>query len=181
MDGPWRAPFEQAQQRNAPQVEVQLATVSPEGLPFVRTVDLRGVSAEGHLFVFTDSRSRKADHLRTTPRLMLLAWFPKTQEQWLLSGRVALHGVRAEEPWAAVRARAWAQLEASDRLRYVGPPPGFAYVEAGRVPVPREAPPEFLVVSLDVAEADWLTHGPPRRRLSWRLLGPSWVEQAITP
>lgn len=181
MSGPWREPFERALRRNAPQAEVQVATVSPEGLPAVRTVDFRGFSVEGQPLFFTDSRTRKADHLRTNPRLMLHAWFPRTQEQLRLAGRATLHGARAEQPWASLRAGAWGDLGDDERALYVGPPPGYPAVEVGQLKVPREAPPEFLVVSLEVVEADWLAHGPPRRRLGWRLLGPSWVEQALTP
>lgn len=181
MNGPWREPFERALQRNAPQTEVQVATVSPEGLPSVRTVDFRGFSVEGQLLFFTDSRTQKADHLRTNPRLMLHAWFPATQEQFRLAGRATLHGAHADEPWAAVRARAWEDLDDGEQPAYLGPPPGYPAIEVGQLLLPREAPPEFLLVSLEVLEGDWLAHGPPRRRLGWRLLGPSWIEQALTP
>lgn len=181
MNGPWRSAFEFALKQNAPQVEVQVATVSPEGLPFTRTVFLRGLSEDGVPYFFTDSRSRKADHLRTTPRLQLTAWFPKTGEQFRLSGRVALHGLQAEPPWREVREQGWADLPDDERLVYVGPPPGFPAVAVGHLKVPRDAPDEFLLVTLDVTEADWLVQGPPRRRLSFRVLGPTWVEQGLTP
>lgn len=181
MNGPWRAPFESALKQNSPQREVQVATVSPEGLPFVRTVFLRGLSEDGVPFFFTDSRSRKADHLRTTPRLQLVAWFPKTGEQFRLSGRVAMHGAHAEPPWQDLRQTGWAALPVDEQLFYVGPPPGFPAISAGNVKPPREAPAEFLLVTLDVNEVDWLTMGPPRRRLSFRVMGPTWVEQGLTP
>ncbi|HEY0883066.1 MAG TPA: pyridoxamine 5'-phosphate oxidase family protein [Archangium sp.] len=174
-------PFEASLERNAPQREVQVATVSPEGLPFVRTVFLRGLSEDGVPSFFTDSRSRKADHLRTTPRMQVLAWFPKTGEQFRLSGRVALHGVQAEPPWREFRQRGWETLPADERILYVGPPPGFPAVTVGQIAVPHEAPAEFLLVTLDVNEVDWLTMGPPRRRLSFRVMGPTWVEQGLTP
>lgn len=181
MNGPWRPAFEFALKRNAPQMEIQVATVSPEGLPFTRTVYLRGLSADGVPYFFTDARSRKADHLRTTPRVQLHAWFPKTGEQFRLSGRVALHGLRAEEPWRTAREQGWRDLADDERLMYLGPPPGFPAVEVGQLKVPAEAPPEFLVVTLDVTEVDWLVHGPPRRRLNYRMLGPTWMEQGLTP
>jgi len=181
MNGPWRLPFEAALERNAPQREVQVATVSPEGLPFARTMSLRGLSEDGVPYFFTDSRSRKADHLRTTPRLQVSAWFPKTAEQFRLSGRVALHGVQAEPPWREVRQRGWEALPEEERRLFVGPPPGFPAVTAGNLKPPREAPAEFLLVTLDVTDVDWLALGPPQRRLSFRVMGPTWVEQGLTP
>ena len=60
MSSPWRQPFEFALQRNAPQRERQVATVSPEGLPSVRPVVLRGLTPEGAPYFYTDLRSRKA-------------------------------------------------------------------------------------------------------------------------
>lgn len=180
MSPPWRQPFEAALQRNAPQAEVQVATVSPEGIPAVRTVLLRGVE-EGQPYFFTDTRSRKADHLRENPRLALVMWFPKSQEQFRLSGRAQLHGMRAEGPWAELRQRAWTGLPAEEQQFFLGSPPGHAVITHEARPVPPGPPQEFLVVSLEVQEADWLTEAPPPARVGFRLLGNGWVQQALTP
>ena len=58
MTAPWRVPFETALRAHAPLAEIQVATSSPEGMPAVRTVILRGVSVEGFPYFFTDGRSR---------------------------------------------------------------------------------------------------------------------------
>lgn len=181
MSAPWRQPFEAALQHHAPQVEVQVATVSPEGVPAVRTVWLRGLSGEGLPYFFTDTRTRKADHLRQSPRVALHAWFPLTREQFRLSGRATLHGSHAEGAWAELRQHAWARLEEAERLAYIGPPPGHGYVTPFPTEVPPLAPPEFLVVSVEVTDADWLALGPPPTRVGFRLLGSAWVQQALTP
>lgn len=181
VSSPWRQPFEAALQRNAPQAEVQVATVAPEGSPAVRTVLLRGVSVEGNPYFFTDARSRKADHLRQNPRLSLLAWFPKTGEQFRLSGAARLHGWHAEGAWAELRQRAWAALAPHEHQPFLGPPPGQLLLPRLDRPVPPGPPQEFLVVSLEVTEADWLVEGAPPTRVGCRKVGSTWVDQLLTP
>lgn len=181
MSAPWRKPFETALARNAPQTEVQVATVSSEGVPSVRTVLLRGFSAEGLPYFFTDLRTRKANHLAENPRIALLAWFPKTAEQFRLTGRATVHGWRAEGAWAALRRHSWELLAEDDRLTYVGPPPGRTFVDRAPSVTPPAPPQEFLLVTIDVTECDWLAVGPPRTRAEFRLLGAGWVQQSLTP
>jgi hypothetical protein len=181
VSSPWRQPFEAALQRNAPQTQLQAATVTPEGSPAVRTILLRGLSIEGDPYFFTDARSRKADHLRENPRLALVAWFPKSGEQFRLNGRVTLHGRHAEGAWAELRARAWNDLPPHEQQFFLGPPPGQTLIRLEERPVPPGPPQEFLLVSLEVTEADWLVEGPPASRVGYRKLGGGWVEQQLTP
>ena len=181
VSSPWRQPFEAALQRNAPPAEVQVATVTPEGSPAVRTVLLRGMSVEGDPYFFTDTRSRKADHLRENPRLALVAWFPKSGEQFRLSGRATLHGWHAEGAWAELRHHVWAALPPHEQQFFLGPPPGQTLIKLEEHPVPPGPPQEFLVVSLEVTEADWLVEGPSPSRTGYRKLGAGWVEQPLTP
>ena len=111
MSAPWRQPFEQALERNAPQTELQCATVSPEGVPSVRTIQLRGFTPEGFPYFFTDLRSRKAFQLSENPRIALLAWFPKSGEQFRLTGRATLHGWKAEGAFAELRRHGWLETD----------------------------------------------------------------------
>lgn len=181
MSPPWRQPFQTALERNAPQVEVQVGTVSPEGVPAVRTVVLRGFSPEGCPYFFTDLRSRKANHLAENPKVALHAWFPLTQEQFRLNGRASLHGWHAEGAWAELRRHAWEGLDDESRRAFVGPPPGRTLVTPLAVEVPPSPPQEFVLVAVDVTEADWLSLGPPATRAGFRLIGAGWVQQALTP
>ncbi len=181
MSSPWRPPFVAALQRQAPRVEVQVATVSPEGLPAVRTVQLQGVSVDSCPYFFTDLRSRKAGHLAQNPAVALVAWFPDTHEQFCLSGRATLHGLHAEGAWAELRQQGWARLDSAQRQTFGGPPPGRALAPTHEREVLAAPPPEFVVVSVDVAEVDWLTLGPPPSRVDFRLVGAVWVTQALTP
>lgn len=181
MSAPWRQPFETALERNAPQREVQVATVSPEGVPAVRTVLLRGFSVEGCPYFFTDLRSHKANHLTENPKIALHAWFPQTQEQFRLTGRASLHGRHAEGAWAALRNHGWEQTYEGERRSYIGPPPGRTYVTPPLLEVPPGPPQEFVLVTIDVSEADWLCLGPPKTRAGFRLLGAGWVQQSLNP
>lgn len=181
MSGPWRQPFEAALQRHAPLRDVQVATVSPEGVPAVRTVTLQGLSVEGLPYFYTDTRTRKADHLRENPKVALHAWFPLTREQFRLSGRACLHGTHAEGAWAEFRQHAWERLDDAAKRAFIGPPPGHGYVTPVALEVPALAPPEFLLVSVEVRDADWLALGPPPTRVGFRLLGAAWVQQQLTP
>jgi hypothetical protein len=179
MSAPWRQPFESALERNAPQRELQVATASPEGLPSVRTVLLRGLSVEGFPYFFTDLRSRKANHLAENPRVALHVWFRGSGEQFRLTGRATLHGWKAEGAFAALRLQGWQQLDREEQFLYVGPPPGRTYVEPREVP---PAPPqEFVLVTVEVTEADWLAVGPPKTRAGFRLIGAGWVQQSLNP
>lgn len=181
MSSPWRLPFEIALQNNAPQLELQVGTVSADGEPAVRTVIFRGLSAEGAPYFFTDTRTRKADHLRANPKVALHAWFPVTREQFRLTGVATLHGTHAGGPWAALRARAWGRFNDERRLAYLGPPPGHSAIEPVPMDIPSASPPEFLIISVEVTWADWVVLGPPSTRRGYRLLGSSWVQQALTP
>lgn len=65
----------------------QLATVSAQGMPSVRTVVYRGMSADNIIMV-TDNRSEKMQHLRAQPHAEIAWYFPLTREQFRIFGRV---------------------------------------------------------------------------------------------
>ena len=52
--------------KSPPGNRLQVATVSPEGLPSVRSVYLRGLSEDGTVWFFTDARSEKVGELEAT-------------------------------------------------------------------------------------------------------------------
>jgi pyridoxamine 5'-phosphate oxidase len=179
---PWLAPFELAMSRDRPSPRVQVATVSPDGVPSVRTVVLRGVLGDGSPWFHTDARSRKVDHLDSErPHLAMVAWFEASQQQFRLTGRAAVHGAGAPGPWAAVRSAAWERLTPENRAPFFGPAPGRWAVEPAPPPSLEAPPATFVVVSLYVDELDWLRLGPPHQRQSFRKVGATWLVQAITP
>lgn len=81
-----------------------IATVSPDGVPEVRTVALRHASkADAVLEVHTDIVTPKVAALRASPRAALHVWLPKSRLQIRLTTTVEiLTGDRVEEAWAKV-------------------------------------------------------------------------------
>lgn len=161
---------------------MQVATVSPEGLPSIRSVWLRGLSDDGTVWFFTDARSEKVAELTSGGQAALHTWWDATREQFRLTGHAVVHGAHAEGPFAALREELWAKLPEAERRDFLGSPPGRAL---GPPPLsvtpPSAAPPEFAVVAVDVALVDWLRLGPPRRRVLFRRLGSDWIEEEVGP
>lgn len=165
-----------------PNPRVQVATVSSDGVPALRTVVLRGLLGDGTAYFFTDSRSRKVDHLDShPPHLSMLAWFESTQQQFRLSGLATVHGQHAVAPWDTLRVALWSRLPPDERAPFFGAAPGRLLVEGSTVASAEALPPTFVVVSLAVDEVDWLVLGSPNQRASFRKVGATWLSQRVTP
>lgn len=165
-----------------PNPRVQVATVSADGVPSLRTVVLRGLLGDGTPYFFTDARSRKVDHLDANPpHLALLAWFEATRQQFRLSGLATVHGEHAAAPWDTLRVSLWARLPPAERAPFFGPAPGRLLVDAPPIESLEPLPKTFVVVSLTVADVDWLVLGPPHQRASFRKVGATWLSQHLTP
>ncbi|MFO7859456.1 MAG: pyridoxamine 5'-phosphate oxidase [Ectothiorhodospiraceae bacterium] len=65
-----------------------LATVSPAGQPAARTVLLKGVDEAGFVF-YTNTTSRKGQHLAAQPRAALTFYWPPLGRQVLVEGGVS--------------------------------------------------------------------------------------------
>lgn len=102
-----------------------LATVSDKGQPAARTVLLKGVDERGFVF-YTNSRSRKGEHLATQPRAALCFYWPPLNLQILVEGEVCQVSDDEADTYFASRPRlsqigAWASeqsrpLESPDVL-----------------------------------------------------------------
>ena len=66
-------------------------------------------------------------------------------------------------------------------LVFVGPAPGRTYVAPRPIEVPPGPPQEFVLVTVDVTEADWLSVGPPKTRAGFRLIGAGWLQESLNP
>jgi pyridoxamine 5'-phosphate oxidase len=67
--------------------EMTLATASPDGVPSVRMVSLRGIE-DGALRFFTHAGSRKTVELDANPRAALLFYYPALRRQLRIDGVV---------------------------------------------------------------------------------------------
>lgn len=67
-----------------------LGTVSLAGMPEIRTVVLRQVTHDFKLRIYTDSRSKKIEHLLQHPRASLLFYHPKKLLQIQVAGAATI-------------------------------------------------------------------------------------------
>jgi pyridoxamine 5'-phosphate oxidase len=100
----FRAWYDEARSAGLPMPEaVALATATPEGLPSVRMVLLRGLDERGFVF-FTNYDSRKAAELAANPWAALAFYWAPLDRQVRVEGRVEV--VTPEESDAYFRTRA---------------------------------------------------------------------------
>ena len=154
---------------------VQLATLSPQGRPGLRTLVLRGferspASAEMH----TDARAAKARDIAHAGQVTLLAWSSADQLQIRLDGDARLHRdddvARARWEGLSPNARNSYGLRADPGSRVAAPPPRSGWRAApgapGAAPDDRShLPPEqqflqFAVILVSLSGIDVLRLGP---------------------
>ncbi len=169
--------------RDAHNRYVQLATVSSDGSPSVRTVVFRNLLGQpDRIVMVTDARSEKVADIRHDARGEICWYFSRTREQFRLGGTLELVGPGDDES----RLETWNTLSPSARAQFHWPSPA-----ASPVTSPRElnddellAPPDdFLLLVLDIHRTDHLQlRGSPQRRwLSTRGEDGSWRALAVNP
>lgn len=173
----WLEVFEARRALNSPGNRLQLATVDAAGAPAVRTVVLRGFTSTGEAWFFTDARSPKVEHMLREPRVALLAWWERTEEQFRLEGLATVHGEAATGEPALLRDSSWERL-GERRAPFLGPAPGSA---SGSASGDSGSPSNFVVVTVAVARVDWLRLGAVHLRSSFVRNGEVWVRQELVP
>ncbi|MBE9040635.1 pyridoxamine 5'-phosphate oxidase family protein [Oscillatoriales cyanobacterium LEGE 11467] len=192
---PWRAPLAAALHRNRRLSHaryVQLATVRTDGRPANRTVVFRGfLENSDRLQIVTDARSQKVAQVAQIEGNTWgeACWyFPKTREQFRLSGRLILvNGDRVEIPLQQARRAAWEALSDRGREGFAWPPPGQPRAESdafeGLQPDPSEPLPQFCLLLLDPDGVDLLqlrSH-PHDRRCYQRQEDGTWLTHRVNP
>lgn len=188
---PWRSPLSRALHRNRSLVYaryLQLATVRPDGRPANRTVVFRGFrEGDNRLQFVTDSRSEKISQLHQQPWAEVCWYFPKTREQFRLSGRLGvIDGAEPEPQRQQERQDSWRSLSDNARIQFVWPHPGYARAEAADFAPPLPDPDvpvaDFCLLQL---EPTWVDHlelrGEPQNRWRYHLENEEWVVQSINP
>lgn len=189
---PWRSPLSRAEHRNrsVPNARyLQLATVGSDGKPANRTVVFRGfLEGSDRLKFVTDARSEKAGQIDRHPWGEICWYFPKTREQFRISGQLTL--VRAGTPDPSLfkaRQIAWQELSDAARQQFAWPQPAAPRADAGafQPPLPDPAEPlsHFCLLLLEPEQVDFLElRGDPQNRCIYRLEGDrTWVSHAVNP
>jgi pyridoxamine 5'-phosphate oxidase len=100
-------------------IAMSLATSTPEGHPSCRIVLLHGADARGFVF-YTNYTGRKARELEANPHAALCFYWPWTEEQVRIEGRVGRVSAEESDAYFATRPRgsqigAWASRQ-SERI-----------------------------------------------------------------
>lgn len=181
QDPPWLSPWRTAFHKNKDRF-VQLATVSPGGLPEVRTVVLRGLADETGLpYFFSDARSAKYRALRAGSQMSLHTWWKPTSEQFRLRGDAKV--IQSEDhPWGQRRQELWWSQGEGNRRLFLRQPPGTPVEETPTNVADQTKPPEhFALMILHPKDVDYLRLGDPQERFIWGLEGGEWQGGQVVP
>ena len=200
MLAPWRTPLAHALHRNRALVYAryfQLATLRPNGRPANRTVVFRGFrEATNQLKLIADHRSEKIEQLQVQPWAEACWYFPKTREQFRLSGQLRLVlETELDAELAKARWMQWQELSDAARLQFAWPQPKQPRVAGGFEPPPPDPllpRDNFCLLLFDPVEVDHLElRGKPQNRTLYRVpcdrvLDPSqpdpdWLLEAVNP
>mmetsp|Transcript_11841 Transcript_11841/g.24874 ORF Transcript_11841/g.24874 Transcript_11841/m.24874 type:complete len:302 (-) Transcript_11841:376-1281(-) len=111
---------------------VQIATVSPEGLPCCRTVVFRGwvpsASGQKAMKMITDLRSEKVGQIAASPACEMVWWFSKSSEQYRISGELQLVGADCtDQELLNQRKQQWGNLSDPAREQFFWESPGVPF------------------------------------------------------
>lgn len=190
---PWRSAIAHALHRNRSLVYaryLQLATVGENNRPANRTVVFRGFLEDSNQLKFiTDARSHKVDQIQKQPWAEICWYFPKTREQFRISGCLTL--IAGDDSYPSLqpaRTKTWQELSDAARLQFAWPHPSQARVnEPGAfTPSPPNSAqplPTFCLLLLKPLEIDHLElRGEPQNRRLYSLNEQQeWVSQEINP
>ena len=191
---PWRTSIARALRRNSslPNARyVQLATVDRDRRPKNRTIVFRGwLEPDSQLKFVTDMRSQKAIDLQSglSDWAEICWYFPKTREQFRLSGQLMLVTVNSDtDRYCKARQEAWQQLSDSGRIQFDWATPGAdrsADPQTFNPPQPDARQPldNFCLLLLMPSAVDHLDlRGEPQNRYYYELVADRWVMRSVNP
>jgi pyridoxamine 5'-phosphate oxidase len=161
-----------------------LATVDKAGLPRARSVVCRRVGPDGAIWLASDARSEKNEHVKASPHAEVVFWLPTRREQFRVQGSVKVLGEPAPDP---ARAQLWRELSDEARALFFWPTPGAKKLETLEVfpkAVGAETPPpaSFEVLVLRPRRVEHLQLKPhPHRRRRWMLAGKWNAASEVNP
>ena len=165
----------------------QLATVSPDGTPYNRTIVVRAFHPETDvLHIVTDARSQKVTHLRADARASLCWYLTAARQQFRFRGTVALVDAAADAEAQQARRSAWSALSARTRRQFAWPAPGTPKTaeSSDAEEPPADDPPEtFVLLRFHPSFVDHLVlTSTPHRRTVYHLDDAGvWQRQPVNP
>ena len=163
----------------------QLATQSPDGKLYNRTVVCRGLDENRDaLWLITDTRSQKWQDLQHNPHAAVCWYIAKTREQYRFTVRCALLTMESDE---TVCKQHWERLSEPARAQFLWGKPGELRTNPEQALVAEQTatdkpPSQFGVVRLDISNVDYLSlKGNPQTRERYRLDGEQWQLETIIP
>lgn len=189
---PWRSPLARALHlnRSLPYARyLQLATLRADGRPANRTLVFRGfLDPTDQLKLIVDDRSEKIEQIARQPWAEACWYFPKSREQFRLSGTLKL--VAADSPdvdLAKARQAQWQDLSDNARIQFAWADPGQPRAEASAFdpppPDPEQPLSNFCLLLLAPVQVDHLQlRGEPQNRTLYQC-GPDqqWTIASINP
>ena len=189
---PWRTPLARALHlnRSLPYARYfQLATVRANGRPANRTVVFRSFVPEtNQLIVISDRRSQKTEQIQQQSWAEICWYFPKTREQFRLSGSLVVVESRSTNAeHQKLFQQTWQNLSDSAREQFYWPTPGQPHdptLEVKTPPNDADSPAEtFTLLIFDPTEVDHLDlrQHPHARCRYWQDEKQGWQSETVNP
>ena len=190
---PWRSPVARALHRNrslAYARYVQLATVDASHRPENRTMVFRGwLEPVSQLKFVTDIRSTKAINLLAgaSDWAEVCWYFPKTREQFRLSGTLTLVTADTITSHHKARQEAWQQMSDAGRIQFDWGTPGADRSEDPQAfnppqPDPQQPSANFCLLLLEILGVTHLElRGEPQNCYVYELGDAGWQMRSINP
>ncbi|MFM7425245.1 MAG: pyridoxamine 5'-phosphate oxidase, partial [Elainella sp.] len=138
------------------------------------------------LKLIADRRSQKIDQLAHQPWAEVCWYFPKTREQFRLSGTMAVVQPESTDPeLQQARQTQWQDLSDSARLQFVWPHPRQSRAKSGFTPDPPDPIlplTNFCLLLLDPVQVDHLElRGDPQNRSLYCYINGNWTVKSVNP
>lgn len=186
---PWRSPLARAlhHNRSLPSARyLQLATIDADQRPRNRTVVFRGFHpSTQQLQLITDLRSEKIVQLQAQPWVELCWYFPKSREQFRLTGtmELILH-TESNENLRLIRSQLWSTISNKAKEQFYWPPPGQPRSSSPldeSIITEIKPPDSFCALLLDTRQVDYLSLKTPQTRQSFERVNEEWQVQDVNP
>jgi len=153
---------------------IQIATISKNLQPNLRTVVFRGWGKDDSMLIYTDNRTQKMKDLNTNNNVEILWLFFKSKSQYRFKGKV--HEIKENNNY-------WINLSNESKSTWFWPAPGEKVVERSNINIPFNLykPNNFTVLEVNIYQVDLLVlEQPIHKRYCWEKNN-EWEYKEINP